>query len=96
MLTLVVFGKVDLILPSQAESRHRDEREYRCNDHHGEEVGVVGESHRCELESEQPFDEQPRKVDALDAEEASGEHYDGEGAYDCRDSADALVEFPQE
>ena len=92
MLTLVVFGKVDLILPSQAESRHRDEREYRCDDHRGEEMRVVGEMHWCELEGEEAFDEYPRQVDTLDAEEATCQHDDGEGADDCRHPAYAFVE----
>lgn len=93
MLSLVILREIDFILPSETEFRQGDEREERCHDHHGEEMRVVGEMHRGELEGEQALDEQPRQVDALDTEEASGEHYDGKGADDRRDLSDSFIKL---
>ena len=95
MLTLVVFGEIYFFLPTEAEFSQGDEREERCHYHSGEEMRVVGEMHRRELEGEKAFDEHPRQVDALDAEETAGEHYDGEGADNSRNPADFFVEILQ-
>ena len=96
MLALVVFGEVNLVLHLEAEFRQGEEREEGRHEHGDVEVRVVGEVERREVEGEEALDEEPRQVDALDAEEASGQHDDEEGEKHARDAPQALVEFLQE
>ena len=96
MLTFVELSEIYFFLPFEAEFSQGDEREDCCYNHRGEEMRVVGEMHRGELEGEEAFDEHPRQVDALDAEEATCQHDDGEGADYSRHPADAFVEFLEE
>ena len=79
VLPAVVFGEIDLVLHLEAELRQGEEREESCHNHGDVEVWVVAEVERRELEGEQTLDEHPRQIDALDAEEAAGQHDDEEG-----------------
>ena len=57
---------------------------------------IVAEMEWRELEGKQALDEQPRQVDALDAEEAAGENNNEEGEENGRNGSEPLVEFLQE
>ena len=96
MLAAVVFGEVDLVLHLEAELRQGEEREESRHKHGDIEVRVVAEMERRELKGKQTFDEQPRQVDALDAEEAAGQHDDEEGEEHARDASQPFVEPLQE
>lgn len=78
MLPTVIFGEVDLVLNLQAELREGEEREKGRHEHGHIKVWVVAEMERSEVEGKQALDEHPRQVDALDAEEATGQHDDEE------------------
>jgi len=95
MLTFVVVGEVDLVLHLQAELREGEEREESRHEHGHVEVRVVAEVERREIEGEEALDEEPRQVDALDAEEAASEHDDHEGEKHAWDAPQSLVEFFQ-
>lgn len=86
MLALVVFGEVDLVLHLEAELRQGEEREEGRHEHGDVEVRVVAEVERCKVEGKQALDEEPRQVDALDAEEATRQHDDEEGEEYARDA----------
>ena len=96
MLALVVFGKVDLILHLEAELRQGEEREEGRHKHGDIEVRVVAEVERREVEGQEACDEEPRQVDALNAEEATRQHDDEEGEKHARDAPQPFVEFLQE
>ena len=96
MLLFVVFGEIDLVLDFQTKLRQGEEGEEGGDQHGHVEVGVLAEVERNEVEGKQPLDEEPGEVDALDTEEAPGQHDDTEGEEDRRDAPDALVEFLQE
>lgn len=53
---------------------------------------VVTEMEGYELEGEQPLDEEPRQIDALDAEEAAREDDDEEGEKHARNRSQTLIE----
>ena len=53
---------------------------------------VVTEMEGYELEGKQPLDEEPRQIDALDAEEAAREDDDEEGEKHARNRAQTLIE----
>ena len=96
MLPTVIFGEVDFILYLQAELREGEEREEGSHDHGHIEMRVVAEMERSKVEGEQAFDEHPRQVDALDAEEAARQHDDEEGEEHTWNPPQSLVELLQE
>ena len=79
MLPVVVFGEIDLVLHLQAELRQGEEREEGGYQHGHIKMWVVAEVERREIKGKQPFDEKPRQIDALNTEEATGEHDNQEG-----------------
>ena len=79
MLPAVVFSEVDFVLYCEAKFREGEEREEGGHKHGHIEVWVVAEMERNKIEGKQPLDEQPRQVDAFDAEEAARQHDDEEG-----------------
>ena len=96
MLPTVILGEIDFVLDLQSELREGEEGEEGRHDHGYIKVWVVAEVERRELEGKQAFDEQPRQVDALDAEEAAGQHDDEEGEDHRGDAPNLLVELLQE
>ena len=76
MLTLVVLGEIDLVLHLEAELGEGEEREEGRHQHGHIEMRVVAKMEWREIEGEQALDEEPRQVDALDAEEAARQHDD--------------------
>ena len=95
MLPLVVFGEVDLVLHLEADFGKGKEREEGRHEHRDIEVRVVAEVERRKVEGEEALDEEPREVDALDAEKATRQHDDEEGEEHTRDAPQTFVEFLQ-
>ena len=96
MLPLVVVGEIDFVLHLETELRQGEEREEGRHEHGDVEVRVVGEVERGEVEGEEAFDEQPRQVDALDAEEAARQDDDEEGEEHAWNAPQTLIELFQE
>ena len=86
VLPLVVFGEVDFVLHLEAELREGEEREEGRHEHGDVEMRVVGEVERREVKGKEALDEEPRQVDALDAEEATRQHDDEESEEHRRDT----------
>ena len=95
MLPTVVFSEIDLILHLKTEFREGEEREEGGHNHGHIEVWVVAEMERSKVKSKQALDEHPRQVDALDAEEATGQHDDEESEEYTWNSSQSLVELLQ-
>ena len=96
MLSFVVFGEIDLVLDLETELRQGKEGKESGDEHGHIEMGVLTEVEGDEVKGKEPLDEDPGEVDALDAEEATGEHDDAEGEEDGRDAANPLIELLQE
>ena len=96
MLPAVVFSEVNFVLNFEAEFREGEEGEEGGHKHGHIEVWVVAEMERNEIEGKQTLDEQPRQVDALDAEEAARQHDNEEGEKYGRDAPQSLVELLEE
>ena len=95
VLLFAIFSEINLVLHFQAELRECEEREEGRHEDGRVEMRVVAEVERRELESKEPLDEQPRKVDALDAEEAAREDDNEECEKHARNRAQTLIEFLQ-
>jgi hypothetical protein len=93
MLLLVVFGEIDQILDLQPELAQGEEGEEGRNQHCHIKMRVVCKMERGEVEGEQPLDEKPREVDALNSEETTCEHDDQEGEEYRGKLAQPFVEF---
>ncbi len=96
VLSAVIFGEVDLVLHFEAELREGEEREEGGHHHSDVEMRVVAEMERREIKGKQALDEHPRQIDALDAEEAAGQHDDEEGEEHGGDAPQSFVELLQE
>ena len=92
----VVIGEIHLILYLQSELGEGKEREESRHQHCDIKVRVVAEMERRKIKGEESFDEEPREVDALDAEETAGQDNDEEGEKHRWNPSKPFVEFLEE
>ena len=95
MLPAVIVCEIDLVLHLKTEFRQCEEREEGRHEHGHIEVRIVAEMEGSEVEGKQALDEHPRQIDALDAEEATGQHDDKESEEYTRNSPQSFVELLQ-